>query len=140
VEEILPDIPFVGWMAILALAFIFFVVLILQLWAEGKKYGLNFFLSLPFTLMFVSSSAVYYSIYPTMFADEANAAQVWSENVTWGLYAFVGSCIISLLMNIKASNPFFGSLYTLGQALVSSLSAFVLFFIIFRALVLTERD
>jgi hypothetical protein len=126
------SIPLSTWVWVTIVGLVVAFGASMTLMVAGRKYSMNFFLSLPFWLMFGGISPIYYSTWTAYFADEAIQAKVLADRFETGLMIAAGCFVLSAILNIRKSTLLFGIVYTLGQTFVAGLSAFLLFFILTR--------
>ncbi|MCG5549312.1 hypothetical protein [Halorhodospira halochloris] len=126
------DIPLVGWLAALAVLLLLAGWLVYALRARGHEYGLKFFLSVPFALLFLISTATYVAAAaPFIIMDEGIREVAW-ENIVWGSSIYLAAMVLSYISNSLRSNFLFAIPYTLAQGVVASLSALIAVFLLLR--------
>lgn len=121
------DLPIVAWIAIICIGMAIGIVVIIKLREHGARYGLSFFLSLPFWLMFAATNSTYWAVFLT--AQEAAARY---ENAVWGGAFTLAAFALSIFLNARKSNLMFGFVFSLGQLVVAALSALVLMLLLLR--------
>ena len=123
----LQEAPTVVWIAALLLFAGLLAFIVYRIRAIGmERHGLAFFFSLPFGLLFLTSTAAYAGALFPLFMGLENPGDRAVINAQWGTAIFLGSVVLAYLLNAVRSNWSFAVLYTIPQAAVASFSALIL--------------
>lgn len=128
------ELPLVAWLAGLVIFLLLAGGLVYVLRAKGLTYGLNFFLSVPFALLFVTATITYAAAAAPLFMMDEGVREAAVENLVWGSGIFLGALALGYLGNALRSTFLFAIPYTLAQGVVASLSALVVVFLLLRTI------
>lgn len=121
------EVPTVVWIAALLLLAGLLAFIVHRIRAIGiERYGMAFFFSLPFGLLFLTSTAAYAGALFPLFLGLESPGERAVVNAQWGSAIFLGSVVLAYLVNAVRSSWSFAVLYTVPQAAVASFSALIL--------------